>query len=78
MTHVFNYLLSESTFAFEVSRGRMRVAPEDGNTFVCLILRVHIHAILKYNGDKTKYVLDNKRVPEKANYCEIAKSTIPQ
>lgn len=24
MAHVFNYLLSESTFAFEVSGGRMR------------------------------------------------------
>lgn len=37
MAHVFNYLLSESTFAFEVPRGRMRVALDDGNTFVCLI-----------------------------------------
>jgi len=49
MAHVFNYLLSESTFAFEVPRGRMRVVSEDGNTFVCLIFCGHIlHAILKY------------------------------
>jgi len=49
MAHVFNYLLSESTFAFEVLRGRMRVASEDGNTFVCLIFCGHIlHAMLKY------------------------------
>lgn len=45
MAHVFNYLLSESTFAFEVLRGRMRVALEDGNTFVCFIFCGHIYML---------------------------------
>lgn len=45
MAHVFNYLLSESTFAFEVPRGRMWAAPEDGNTFVCFISCGHIYML---------------------------------
>lgn len=44
MAHVFNYLLSESTFAFEV-RGKMRGAPEDRNTFVCFIFCGHIYML---------------------------------
>lgn len=67
MARVFNYLLSKSTFAFEVPRGRMRVASEDGNTFVCFIFCGHTYSCYTkiYNGNKTKYVLNNERVSRK-------------
>lgn len=63
MVHAFNYLLSESTFAFEVSRGRMRmgVAPDErgGKYFrMPYILRTYILAVGTkiHNGRNEKYI----------------------
>lgn len=63
MVHAFNYLLSESTFAFEVSQGRMRmgVAPdgEDGKYFrMPYILRTYMLAVYQkiHNRRNEKYV----------------------